>query len=128
MINMNLSSQESGCDAGYRGVLRCQQCYGKRLMQIYSSQHQEHTSLSHPKGHSGFVPGYCYLASRLLHPLLAGPPACAILPLQLNQNAVERMFFTINQNSPTLTRLLCTLHWLLVAAPIQLSTAACLLC
>ena len=53
--------------------------------------------------------------------LLAGAPASATRPLQLVQNAAARLVFNRPKFSHT-TSLLCSLHWLLVAAHIRFKT------
>ena len=53
--------------------------------------------------------------------LLAGAPASAIRPLQLVQNAAARLVFNRPKFSHT-TSLLCSLHWLPVAARIRFKT------
>ncbi len=55
--------------------------------------------------------------------LLAGVPACAIQPLQLIQNAAARWVFNLPKFSHA-TPLLCTQHWLPVAARFWFKTLA----
>ncbi|KAJ8334024.1 hypothetical protein SKAU_G00413430 [Synaphobranchus kaupii] len=54
---------------------------------------------------------------------LASLPACAILPLQLIQNAAARLVFNLPEFSHV-NPLLRSLHWLPVAARIRFSTLA----
>lgn len=78
----SLDCKEPECDTGWQAVLHCQHCWDNLLLQINSLQHQFST----------FLTQATYPAILRLHyPLMAGLPACALLPLQLIQNAEARL-------------------------------------
>ncbi len=90
-----------------RTATKCQHHCNNLLLQIHPPQHQEDTS--------ALVQALVISCLDYCNSLLAGVPACAIWPLQLIQNAAFKLVFNLFEFSHT-TLLLCTLHWLLVAA------------